>query len=116
MTLIRQPEGSSQCGQAVIAMLSGRTLGEVVAEMGTGRNYPAQIRKHASGFGIELARRSVPLVNGRGPEGRRGAVFMFHPSAHWAAWDGSKFLDPRGETYDTLPDDRKAGIYVEQTA
>lgn len=112
MELVRQPDGTKQCGQAVIAMLTGRTLAEVVAVMGTEGNYPATLRKHARDFDIELARHSKPVVDGRGPTGQPGAVFMHRPASHWAAWDGERFYDPRGTVYDRLPDDAAAGVYV----
>lgn len=124
MELIKQPHGSSLCGQCVVAMLAGKKLDEVVEIMGDGRNYPPDIRKALKKFGVFVARHSEPAADGRGPLGVPAAALLYakigehclpstsaidnsrlglHTSrasansyTHWICWDGKKWLDPRG--------------------
>lgn len=101
MELIRQEPGTSVCGQCVVAMLCSISLAEAIEHMGTGRNYPNDIRKALKHFGRDFVnKRSEPLENGLGPLGEVGAVFIHNLPVegrtiqHWVVWDGSQFLDP----------------------
>lgn len=118
MQLIRQPEGSSLCGQCVVAMLAEITLDRAIEQMGEGRNYPRDIRRELGKLNISIPRRSVQSVSGRGPDGREAAVLLCstiednRQYTHWIAWDGRRWFDPRIGEYDDFREHYKATAAV----
>jgi hypothetical protein len=110
MDLIRQPEGSSLCGQACIAMVAGVSLERAIAAVGHGRRggtVTREIVRALRSLGVECAEklRSVnrkrPVLPKRAivnickyvvrPDGKRKQRF-----AHWmVTWDG-EIYDPGG--------------------
>lgn len=118
MELIYQEPGTSQCGQCVVAMACGVDFDLVIRAMGTGRNYPNDLRKGLKHFGYDFAnKRSEPLVNYKGPVGEVSAVFIHNLQVdgrsiqHWVLWDVLKFLDPLNGIVDELSKDCQAGSY-----
>lgn len=115
--LIEQPPGSSVCSQCVVAMLTESTLAAVCEIMGIGRNYPADVNKALKQLGFAFTNKhSEPIINGMADPDRPGAVFAYIPiegrdAAHWLAWDGTQFLDPRNGLMERIPDDWKCRIY-----
>lgn len=92
MQLINQPEGTSLCGQCVVAMLAGVPLEEAIACMGSGRNYPRDIKKSLATFGLSIPARSTP--GAMEPPCGRGAALLWGERSHWVAWDDGVWFDP----------------------
>lgn len=92
--LIRQPAGTSLCGQCVVAMLAGVPLESVVAVMGDKANYPANLRKGAKKFGVKLPARSKPGTVTPPMEGKGAAFIWGAERGHWVAWSRGIWFDP----------------------
>lgn len=116
MELIKQPNGSSLCGQCVVAMLTGATLDDVLDCMGDGRTYPKKMRSSLGYFGSPVERRGVGAEEGRGPIGRTGAALLTSTDGrtHWIAWSGHEWLDPRLGAYQDYREhyDATVSIYL----
>lgn len=95
MNLVKQPAGTSLCGQCVVAMLVGKPLDEVVALMGDGRSYPANVKKAARHFGVSIPSRSKP-GSAIAPDGN-GAAMIWGKKQHWVAWSSGKWFDPASD-------------------
>lgn len=123
MQLILQPEGSSLCGQCVVAMLSGISLDHAIEQMGDGRNYPRDIRRELSKLGVSIPNRSEESENGRGPKGVKAAALLYstiednRTYTHWIAWDGKQWFDPRIGKYEDFREHYKAtaAVYAVET-
>lgn len=117
MQLISQPPGSLICGQCCIAMVTGRSLDDVVAFMGLRGNFPSNMRKAASHFGIKLSRHATPLTVGNGPEGKVGVAQVQSKVGapisftHWIAWDGQEWYDPLKGKYPAITEDLAVAFY-----
>jgi hypothetical protein len=94
-------------------MVADVPLESVIEAMGSGRTYPATMRKFARQFGVIVMRHGQPM-SGKGPSGEPGVCFLEGKRktfSHWIAWDGNSWHDPRLGIYEELPDDCVAAFY-----
>lgn len=112
-----QGMGTSICGQCVIAMLTGTPLYDVLEALGSARTYPRDFQRGCKRWGLKIAPRSSEAIEGKGPEGQPCAAYIQltvdgRKIQHWLAWDGEKFLDPRGGTHPWLPESWNPRLYL----
>lgn len=120
MKLIRQPEESSLCGQACVAMAAGVTLEEAIEAVGHRRKRGTLTREVVAGlrsFGLKCADRARKVSRIRPVFPKRAVLALRKPKPnpdgkknyesgnwHWLlVWDGEVY-DPSGLTW---PDDYK---------
>lgn len=73
-------------------MLADVSLDEAIEFMGSGRTYPANLRKALAHFGVSIPSRSqVGTIEA--PNGR-GAAMIWGERQHWVAWDDGTWFDP----------------------
>ena len=92
MQHVSQPSDSSLCGQCVVAMIAGVSLASVIDVMGSGRSYPANIRKALKLFGVSIPSRSTPGTI-HAPAGS-GAAMLWGERQHWVAYEDGIWYDP----------------------
>lgn len=94
---LRQPEGSSLCGQTVVAMILGITLEEAIALVGKrGATSRADLERALGERGWKLwgPIPGPPPTNGSGLY--LCVVRWPRKGAHWLLLDGGRWLDPEG--------------------
>lgn len=101
--LVRQTEGSSLCGQAVVATLLRITLDESVRAFGTrGATRTRQIVAVLRGRGIECPDR-MERFRGRLPaRGILKVKFWKARMGHWVLWFDGRLYDPAVGTFEGL--------------
>lgn len=111
LKLVRQPEGSNLCGQAVVATLLGLTLDDGIREFGTrGATRTRQIAAVLRGRGIECPDR---LERFRGRLPARGILkvkFWRSWMGHWVLWFDGRLYDPATGTSEGLKLPRVARV------
>lgn len=122
--LVRQPEGSSLCGQACVAMVAGVTLIEATAAIGHTRpTYTRDLVAALRSFGVQCEDR-LKLVSRARPELPARAIlsirkFVEKPNGgrkrygHWMViWYGHIF-DPEGVWPEHYRDGWRVTSYLE---
>jgi len=102
MKLVKQPVGSSQCGQACVATICGFTLEKslmIFCRRGQTRtkHVVAALRQTGVTCGDKLT---------RGFPGEGSAILKFtHPSggSHWVVWYKNKYYDPLAGVFRKVP-------------
>lgn len=105
-SLIVQPEGSSLCGQACVAMAAGVSLDRAIEAVGHAKKRGTYTREIVAGLrslGIPSATRCKPLSKRKPVLPKRGLLAIFRDESnkrpqkfHWMLiWDGHIF-DPGG--------------------
>jgi len=108
MKLVRQPDGSSLCGQSCVAMAAGVSLKRAVAAVGHSRiggTHTREIVAALRALGVECADRCRKVSRKRPVLPQRGMVVIHQPKGehgvsyhrwHWIlTWDG-QIYDPAG--------------------
>lgn len=102
MKYIRQPEGSSLCGQTCVAMVAGVSLEESIKVFGTRsgtrtRQLVAALKTLRVNCGNKLIRLSK--------KNKKTDLCIVHlrikgvKNGHWTVWNKNHFLDPGIEMY-----------------
>ena len=95
--IVRQPPGTRLCGQACLAMLTGRSLEEAVETVGHCRGTKTkELAKALRSLGSSCGDRLVPFGKRGVPEGFRGLGKLRSGSGSWhwvVLWD-SYAIDP----------------------
>jgi hypothetical protein len=108
ITTIRQPPRSKLCGACVCAMVTGKTLDQVLSEMDWRRftdtgGVAEYLARHDILFGMCLygpldITAPVNLEGGRIPLSICGVKSKLgNGRIHWVVWDGNRFHDPAGD-------------------
>ncbi len=96
MELIMQPNGSA-CGQACIAMISGKSVEEVIKDMRTdGPTSIGQLMDILDIYGIGHAERNK-RISKKNPVPYKYSILTIHTNAgytHWALLYSNKYYDP----------------------
>jgi len=115
MKLIRQPEGSSLCGQACVATIAGVSLAESIAAFGTkGKTGTKQVVKALQSLGIKCGDRLVKLTK----ENRKPHVcivklhFDGYKFTHWTVYNKGLYLDPDFGTLKEYPSGVRETSYL----
>lgn len=102
MKLVKQPVGSSQCGQACVATVCGITLEEsLMIFRRKGQTRTKHIVAALRQMGIKCGDK---LTRGFPKEG--AAILKFtHPSgrSHWVVWYKNKYYDPIAGVSQKIP-------------
>ena len=96
MELILQPVATA-CGQACVAMITGKTVDEVIRDMKTDEPTSiGQLMEILDRYGISHAQRNV-RISKKNPVPHPHSILTVHTTAgytHWTLlWDG-KYYDP----------------------
>ena len=108
MKLVKQPTGSSLCGQACVATICGLTLEEsAMIFRSKGATCTKQLIQALSQMGVECGDK---LIRGF-PKGHSAILKFTHPSkrSHWVVWHKNKYYDPAAGVF------RKAPKWLEQS-
>lgn len=96
MNLVKQPTFET-CGQAVIAMLSGKDIDTVINDMGTnGSTSIGQLIEILDRYGINHAERNV-RVSKKNPEPHKRSILTVHANGgytHWVLLYDGVYYDP----------------------
>lgn len=96
MELVMQPNPAA-CGQACIAMITGREIEEVIKDMKTsGSTSIGQLMEILDFYGIEHAERNT-RISKKNPVPYEYSILMVHTNAgytHWTLLYDSKYYDP----------------------
>ena len=110
-----QPDKSSQCGQTVIFMVTGRDFIEITDLAGSRRMYPRDIRKALEQFGWEMSKHNTCKL----PDYPEVPAVLFGQKVedhkmfgHWMLWTGGRIYDPQGgNIFQTLGKDWSGRFY-----
>lgn len=101
MQLIKQPKGTGNCGQCVMAMLSNNTLETAISLMGEGRTSIDSLKTALSEYKLSFIRHLFVKSEEEIPD-RPGAILIDVKNLstnkifkHWIAWDGKEIFDPK---------------------
>ena len=96
MELIMQPNPCA-CGQACIAMITGKSVDEVIRDMKTdGPTSIGQLIEILDRYGVNHAPRNV-RISKKNPTPSECAILTVHTDAgytHWTVKHGDKYYDP----------------------
>jgi|SRR5665213_1220751 len=105
MKIVRQPEGSHQCGQACVAMAAGVSLKRSIKAVGHERStHTSDLIRGLRALGVECADKLVRICRRRPHFPPRAIIAIHRPAVkgerreagHWmVAWDG-EIIDPAG--------------------
>lgn len=96
MKLVTQPSDTT-CGQACIAMITGKEIGEVIRDMKTdGPTSIGQLIEALDFYGIRHAERNT-RISKKNPVPYEYSILTVHTNAgytHWALLFAGKYYDP----------------------
>ncbi|MBO5033890.1 MAG: hypothetical protein J6D08_18790 [Lachnospiraceae bacterium] len=96
MKLVMQPTGTT-CGQACIAMITGKEIEEVIKDMKTdGPTSIGQLMEALDFYGISRAERNT-RISKKNPFPHECSILTVHTNAgytHWALFYDGKYYDP----------------------
>ena len=96
MELVRQPTPET-CGQACIAMITGKGIGAVIRDMKTdGPTCIGQMVEILDAYGVRRARRNL-RVSKKNPAPAPYSILTVHTDCgypHWVLFYGGKYYDP----------------------
>lgn len=97
-----------QCGQAVLAMLSGVSVEEIIKTVGTDRETDLKMMFSAlDAFGIEYEKTRVPVTK---REELPNICFLSLETPrcwHWSLYRDGKFYDPEHGVLDDFPQSKR---------
>lgn len=112
--LVRQPNGSSLCGQACVAMVANITLEESIRRFGSrGGTYTRQLVEVLRDLGIETEDRLTRVTKSVRPADPSivkisgDADWRKTRWTHWTVYHGGRFYDPSWGIVDGYPKDIK---------
>ena len=117
--MIIQPT-SRTCGQAVVAMVTGATVDEVISLIGDARTHARDLRKAMHCLGWTMAARHCAKLPDRPTFPAivwAERIKQHRMMRHWLYWDGGLFIDPANGAPCELGEDTAGRFYlVHQTA
>lgn len=96
MELVMQPTPET-CGQACIAMITGRDIQEVIRDMKTsGPTSIGQLIEILDFYGVKHAEKNT-RISKKNPEPYEYSILTVHTNSgytHWALLSGNRYYDP----------------------
>ena len=95
INLIKQPEGSSLCGQACVAMIAGTSLDESIELFKSkGKTRTKQLHHALQKKGISCGNKAIRIKDNNKP---KFCIVVIHYSGckntHWCIWKDNKYYD-----------------------
>jgi hypothetical protein len=93
-----------QCGQAVLAMLTGRTTEEICAELGNARETTLkEIREYLNAYGFRISEKRIPVADRTELPGLCLLSLETPRCWHWSLYRKGVFYDPEHGVSDDFP-------------